>query len=176
MPLADPYAFTSEAEMGDPAEPDCPVPMDLWRRCLDPVTRQPTGYLKRERYLTIAEVFKNLSTHLDLTICRKCGFERPRRRDDCCSPCDRCAAETECLIDEYFSAVGNQDQKRRPCGPFWRVMVWAVTGANEGHYYHVGTISDRPECRYTDLFIGKTWRGMDGAVDMVARINRLLGV
>jgi hypothetical protein len=50
------------------------------------------------------------------------------------------------------------------------------TGANEGHYYHVATISDQSERRYTDLFIGKTWRGMDGALDMVARIVRLLGL
>jgi hypothetical protein len=43
MPATDQYTFVSDDEMGDPIEPDCPVPMEIWRRCLDPVIRSRAG-------------------------------------------------------------------------------------------------------------------------------------
>lgn len=101
-------------------------------------------------------------------------------------------------IDEYFSAMyrydaevartakGQRDVQTRGFGPLtdettvgelryrW-IAVYPVTGGNEGHYIHVDLIWQR---EYTEgrvpLFLGKTFQGMDHAIQMANTLTREL--
>src|SRR5690349_16993748 len=97
----DPYAFTNPAEMGEvvPPQPRTyarhavldekgqvvsigiadPIPLDIWRYVLDPVTKEPTGHMKRERMRSLGEVFADLNGRLDVVRCDRCNHERPRQ-------------------------------------------------------------------------------------------------
>ncbi len=120
--------------VGDPN----PIQLDVWRRMLDPATREPTGFIKRERMRTLGEVFKDLDLRLDFLFCEKCGHEMTRPEDysygEKC-PVKKCKGDMTSFIDEYFSGP---DAPREPVPHrmAW-VCCYPVTGGSEGHYVHV---------------------------------------
>lgn len=76
-------------------------------------------------------------------------------------------------IDEYFSIANKYDgPKYWPTDYRW-IAVFAVTGGSEGHYIHVEAISDN---RRELLFLGKTFQGMDHALEIVKILSKLLEV
>jgi hypothetical protein len=109
----DNYAFKNMAERGTECEHDPKyVRLDVWRRIKNPSTGEEDGSCKRERMLTLGEVFTDLRNRLDILICTECGHERSRRNrtkdgrsdygDDPCKQ-EGCTGHYESLIDEYFS-------------------------------------------------------------------------
>src|SRR4051794_36961473 len=107
----DPYRFTDPATMGavyhpvrsyarcalldaqgnvvPVGDPD-PIPLDVWRHVIDPLTKQPTGHVRRERMRALGEVFQDLHRRLDVVACDHCGFERPRQEQDYCRTHEGC--------------------------------------------------------------------------------------
>lgn len=172
----DTYAFDNLNQIGPEVEPDCPVPADVWAKVLDLTTGEPTGYLKRKRFRTYREVFRDLHRELDRIECPKCGWSDYRERGVYCKPCPECGEETEGFIDEYFSLAHDYPREAadQPIGPFERIICYAVTGGNEGHYIHVDVIRENgaSDC----LALGKTFRGWDHAWAMAKRCAELLGV
>ena len=57
------------------------------------------------------------------------------------------------------------------------IVVFPVTGANEGHYVHV-ELATRPEgvSKLTPLFLTKTFQGQEAAIQIAAELARVLGV
>ncbi|MFH1921776.1 MAG: hypothetical protein ABIP48_18075 [Planctomycetota bacterium] len=166
--------------IGPEVEPDCPVPVDVWAKVLDLTTKEPTGFVKRKRFRTYREAFRDLYRELDRIDCQKCGWSDYRKPGDYCNPCPECGEETVGFIDEYFSIGhdhprGAEDQ---PIGQFWRIICYAVTGGNEGHYVHVEIVREKglPGEQIDTLALGKTFRGWDHAWTMAKRCAELLGV
>lgn len=150
------------------------VPTSVFCEILDKATGKKKGYSRRHHYLTIGDVARRLQKKLDVVVCPKCAWEKQRKPAEYAVTCAKCGAACECLIDEYLHV---DDRQNKPCGPYWQIVAFAVTGGNEGHYYHVGTISqgdfEKP-CVWTGWLTGKTFAGMEKANEMVSRIQKLL--
>lgn len=104
------------------------------------------GYIVKTIPATINQVYKYLSNSL---------------RDD--------------LIDEYFSNIAEYSKKGDqpfPKDDHW-IACYAVTGASEGHYVHVDIIKDN---KRSLLYLAKTFKGMDHAWKIAARLGELLSV
>lgn len=175
MSTTDTYAFGNLNEVGPEVEPDCPVPVDVWAKVLDLTTGEPTGYVKRKRFRTYREVFRDLHRELDRIECPKCGWSDYREEGVYCKPCPECREETECFIDEHFSLhLFPRDEADRPIKPHKQIVCYAVTGGSEGHWVHVEfeREGEPNEC----WAIGKTFRGWDHAWEMAKRCAELLGV
>jgi len=106
------------------------------------------GYLRFVRIKTLQEIFDELYSRLE---------------------------SLDLLPDEYFSISPDYRYLQKYRGKkhdeiplpenCWRIISFAVRGASEGHYIHVGAITTEGE--YLNLFLGKTFRGLDFAL-MVA--------
>jgi hypothetical protein len=187
--MKDTYAFLHGEEMGEVVEPHCPAPTDIWRKIAN---GERKGYLKRERFRTLLEIYGDLNHHLDVNFCPKCGWECPRNPGVYAVKCAKCGEDCTCYIDEYFSLTGVDAHQKKPCGPYSRICCWAVTGGSEGHYVHIGCLKQEALCRreghaaetlhlqefsvYEDWFLIKAFRGMDHAYHQAARVAKLLGV
>jgi len=71
--------------------------------------------------------------------------------------------------EEYFALDAT---KTGPWPARARIVCYAVTGANEGHYVHVGAIHDGG--RYESLLIAKTFSGADAAWGLARRLATIL--
>ena len=98
-------------------------------------------------------------------------------------------------VDEYFSVSYDWDKsmppwiiERRGFGPVdghtkigdlryrW-LAVFPVTGGSEGHYVHVDLIGEKDGQIWTlPLFLGKTFNGLDHAIEMAGILARVLDV
>jgi len=176
----DNHAFANLNAIGEDVPPDVPVPLDVWARELDPTTKEPTGYLRRRRWRTYREAFRDLHNALDRIDCPKCGWSDKQEVGVHCKPCPKCGEETEGFLDEYFSPGHDYPRgaENQPIGNFWRIICYAVTGGSEGHYVHVEIVRERGEDanRIDCLALGKTFRGWDHAWAMAKRCAELLGV
>jgi len=181
---ADPYAITDKDLVGEVSTPICApghdtIPLDVWRKILDPNTRQSTGYVKRERMRTLEEVFQDLHKRLDVVICDKCGHERPRKAGEYCSKHKGCGGEYSWFLDEYFHGPDPLERtNKNPVPHNWRwIACYPVTGGSEGHYVHVEFIVDNGKAglEHVRLALGKTFKGFDHAAEMARRCARLLG-
>lgn len=123
---------------GKPAQE--PIDIEVW----EPNPEKP-GYLRFVRMKTIQEVFDELKARLEAD-----GL----------------------LPDEYFMVSSEYRLSDRYRGKkldeipvpekYWRVVCFAVKGTSEGHYIHVGVIQAGGQ--YQDLFLGKTFQGLDFAL------------
>lgn len=120
------------------------IEVDVW----EPNSEKP-GYLRFVRMRTLGEVFSDLKARL----------------------------EAEGLLpDEYFSVSlsyrymekyrGMKENEIPIPQDYWRIICFAVTGTSEGHYIHVGAVIR--DGTYQNLFLGKTFQGMDFAQRVTA--------
>lgn len=127
-----------------------PIEIEVW----EPNPDKP-GYLRFVRMKTLQEVFDELEARLEAD-----GL----------------------LPDEYFSISpdyelmkGNQgkgyDEIEIP-ERYWRVVCFAVKGTSEGYYVHVGVILVGGQ--YQNLFLGKTFQGLDYALKVANACTRHL--
>ena len=115
------------------------------------------GYIVNEQPKTMDEVYK--------WVC-----EELRKRDPEPNEYRRYG-----IIDEYFSAFyEHTERKLWPLDHAW-LAVFAVTGGSEGHYIHVEAIW-RDDNRRELLFLGKTFQGMDHALEIVKVLCKILEV
>lgn len=148
-----------------------------------------TGYLRFSHLRSIRTVFKELKQAVDRRECNQCGQQVTAEfyGDYNFETCPVCGGEFEMLVDEYFSIVADGvDHRHDRDFPIragqGRVIVWATTGGSEGHYVHIGCIKQRDGDRYVnpptyhDLYLFKTFRGMEHAQKMAARFTELLGL
>lgn len=168
--------------LGEDVESETPIETSVYSRIYDYTTKARTGTLRLRGYRTVREVYKQLQAKLDIVRCTVCPWSVPRKPSGNAEWCPECASDTEWLIDEYVSLDGGHigGYADKPCGPYWRMICFPVTGANEGHYIHVGAIYSiacgATQDGYRDWMTIKTWRGMDGAFDMCRRIVDLLDI
>lgn len=74
-------------------------------------------------------------------------------------------------FDEYFSNMLRHHPSRQwPSQHRW-IACFAVTGGSEGHYVHVEAIGDE---KRELLFLGKTFLGMDNALEAVGLLTKIL--
>ena len=153
------------------------IDVAVWRQVLD-ASGSPTGYIQRERWKTVGEVLDELMEHLDVWECDNCHEQFAKYHGDTfdCYCCGKPDSLSEC-VDEYFGLAGMLGRDTEwPHGKHWSIIAHASTGGNEGHRYDVAVVvHDRPST-YIPVFGGKTFRGMEHALDMVARIVRLMGL
>ena len=78
------------------------------------------------------------------------------------------------IIEEYFDIADRYAHPRRcwPTNCNW-ISVFAVTGGSEGHYIHVEAITDD---KRELLFLGKTFQGLDHALECVKVLSHRLEV
>ena len=76
--------------------------------------------------------------------------------------------------EEYFTVApeGAYGRPDRPWPANTRIACFAVTGANEGHYVHVGAVHDTGH--YRALLIAKTFSGREAAWGFAQRIAAIL--
>jgi len=74
--------------------------------------------------------------------------------------------------DEYFSVRASLDREIPIPIPndWWRIVCFAVKGTSEGHYIHIGII--RVGGHYQDLFLGKTFQGLEYALKVAGACTR----
>lgn len=72
---------------------------------------------------------------------------------------------------EYFHVAAMCEVTRWPTR-YWGIAVYAVTGGSEGHYIHVDIIT---EGKTTPLFLGKTFMGIDFALELSNALTKILG-
>lgn len=79
------------------------------------------------------------------------------------------------IIDEYFHSLAAQDDGPVlwPFKARW-IAVYAVTGGSEGHYVHVDALEN--DEKRTNLFLAKTFRGYDHAIEIVRVLGKILEV
>lgn len=92
------------------------------------------GYLRFIRMKTLQEVFNELKKWLKVE---------------------------NLLPEEYFDLRSHQCEMPIP-REYWRMVSFAVKGSSEGHYIHIGLILKGGQ--YQDLFLGKTFQGLDYAL------------
>lgn len=79
--------------------------------------------------------------------------------------------EADGLIpDEYFSVRVGLDGEIPIPKDWWRVVCYALKGSSEGHYIHIGII--RSEGQYHDLFLGKTFQGLEYALKVAGACTK----
>ena len=139
-------------------------------------------YVVVKRFKTPVEIFNELHSALDLSLCQ-CGHEfKPKKYD---TPCPMCGKQDRCeLIDEYDSCCHFGDSEPNcPIAPRdWfinSVMVWCEPGSNEGYSVYVtARLSDRAynERKTVDVYRIKSFQGMDHCHSLVERIMKLMGI
>lgn len=117
----------------------------------EPIPEKP-GYLRHVRNRTIGEIYDEL---------------RERLSNDGLLP------------DEYFDISYSCEKKpwERDKDEFprcRRIACYAVTGSNEGHYIHVDAIQSITQ-NIIPVFIGKTFQGIDFALNVVKACTIHLG-
>jgi len=122
-----------------------PIDIEVW----EPNPKKP-GYLRFVRMKTVQEVFDELKARLEAD-----GL----------------------LPDEYFmvsSKYRYSDEYREIPVPkdWWRVVCFAVKGTNEGHFIHIGIIMAGGQ--YQDLFLSKTFQGLEYALKVANACTRHL--
>jgi len=125
------------------SEPE-PVQEPIDIEVWEPNPEKP-GYLRFVRMKTVQEVFDELEARL----------------------------KTDKLLpDEYFTISPEYDRCPEMETPkdWWRIACFAVKGVNEGHYVHIGII--RAGGEYRDLFLGKTFQGLDYALKVAGACTR----
>jgi hypothetical protein len=81
------------------------------------------------------------------------------------------------FVDEYISTYDDKESPPLPSGVVWRrLIVYPVTGANEGFYIHVDGIPDSREEKSRPIALVKTFRYWEDAWAMAEEIAGLLGV
>ena len=128
-----------------------PIEIEIW----EPNPDKP-GYLRKNRVKTTREVYNELYAILN----------------------------AEELIDEYFNLDieirYNKSAVEPEFPPYKWIACYAVTGGSEGHYIHIDCINrgDSPDSKptATNVFLGKTFQGMEHAQKIAARCAELLGV
>jgi hypothetical protein len=77
------------------------------------------------------------------------------------------------MIDEYFSNMTKYGKTGKDSFPqdYNFIACYAVTGGSEGHYVHVDIITDEHR---KNLFLAKTFKGMDHAWKIAAHIGKML--
>ncbi len=74
-------------------------------------------------------------------------------------------------MDEYFSNMQRHYPSRKWPADYNWIACFAVTGGSEGHYVHVESITgDKRDL----LFLGKTFGGMEQALEAVALLTNIL--
>jgi hypothetical protein len=71
--------------------------------------------------------------------------------------------------EEYFTGTHAELDHQWPDG---RLVVFAATGSNEGHYVHVGVIAGT---EYMPCLLGKTFAGWAAAHALAGRLAQILG-
>lgn len=83
------------------------------------------------------------------------------------------------IIDEYFHDSSWPKRSKWPLDANW-IAVFAVTGGSEGHYIHVEAVwqpkGDDRDGRRRLLFLGKTFLGLDHAIECVKVLSHILEV
>lgn len=75
-------------------------------------------------------------------------------------------------LDEYdYFGTGIRESQRWPV-LYRRVFAFACPGSNEGHYIHLST--EHMDGTFETLFIGKTFMGLDHALDLSNTLSRIL--
>jgi len=146
------------AKLFGPGEPQEHKPWELvledWAPIVEKVTGEETGLVVRVDGRPLGEILRKLSTGL---------------------------GDAGLIVDEYFD-VGTDARLRRkwdkwPDGVF-RVVVFAVEGSSEGHYVHVDVYhkddSFDPELKVTNVFLLKTFLGMEHALRLSNELTRML--
>lgn len=128
--------------------PDPTVETEVW----EPDTDRP-GFLRRVRTKTVDEVFAELYAALNIA------------EHDGVISVEGC--------DEYLSVCAGVPANRE--WPAGRLVVFPVTGGNEGHYTHIG-VMHRDSDRMETLILGKTFDGWDACWAFAKRVARILGV
>lgn len=131
--------------------PDPTVDTEVW----EPDTDRP-GFLRRVRTKTVDEVWVELAAALGYT------------------------SDEGCYGAEEYMNVCTSVPAKQPW-PEGRIVVYPVTGGNEGHYIHVAVIHPGhprqvPRLEVDTLILAKTFAGWDAAWDFAKRAARILGV
>jgi len=168
------------------------IPTEIYARVLDAETKEPTGYIRRTRWRTRGEVFRDLENALDLWVCPKCKHEQPKEPKSCAwqQDCPACDERMESLIDEYFMLSGVRDEADLPCGPMIEIVCLASSGGNEGYHVSIGALVHQTDeqghelrgkppvyqhwYHYKTLMEGEA--GMDRAFAFARRCAKLLGI
>jgi hypothetical protein len=124
--------------------PDPTVETEVW--VPDPLR---PGYLVRERIKTVNEVASELLAVL--------GYDTQGSTPGC---------------DDYFGVCAHLLGERP--WPGGRIVVYPVTGSNEGHYIHVAVATRQGEHQL--LMLGKTFDGWDACWAFAKRVATILGV
>lgn len=74
---------------------------------------------------------------------------------------------------EYFTANNYEIQDLFPKDYRW-IACFPVTGGSEGHYIHVDLILQ--DDKRLNVFLGKTFQGLGHAIEIAAKLARLMGV
>jgi hypothetical protein len=126
------------AILGGPEPKQQPIEVEVW----EPNPDKP-GYLRFVRMKSVQEVYDELKARL--------------KADDLL-PDDYFQISSDFRYsDEYWGKKLNEIPMPQH---YWRIIAFAVKGASEGHYIHIGVILNG---QYQDLFLGKTLQeGEDG--------------
>ena len=165
------------------------VPIDVYAQVLDAETRQPTGFIRRLRWRTPTEIFRDLYAAVDLWTCPKCDHDEPlskgkREQVTYHRTCRKCGVEMEHVIDEYFcNSADTCGYGNKPRGPLRQVIAYTETGGNEGTHVMIGALVEQglgKPCAYIHWFHWKTLRegdeGLDRAFAFARRVTKLMGL
>jgi hypothetical protein len=125
-----------------------PIEVEVW----EPNPDKP-GYLRFVRMKTVQEVYDELKARLEA---------------DDLLPDDYFQISSDFRYsDEYRGKKLDEIPLPRH---YWRIVSFAVRGSSEGYYVHIGTIFSSG--KYQDLFLGKSFQGMEYALKVAAACTR----
>ena len=185
MPITTPE---THPKLGDVVAADCLAPLEIYREVLDD-DGKPTGFVRRDRWRTPNEIYRDIKTHMDVSIC-KCGQEIKSARWD--APCPQCGDRNkDCeqrvmLVDEYDSCCHFDYSADQPIADTAHdvvsIMIYAQPGTNEGWGVFVSVLI-RPNIafnsskdRLVDIYRVKCWAGMKHCNMLVERLQKIMGV
>lgn len=164
-------------------KPDVAVPMDV--EVYLPTDDRGCRYIKRKRWRTHAEIYRDLHKAMNLRVCGKCGHEKPEHHNAWRHPkCTECGeGDYSPLIDEYDSnCVMPSDEHKeigKPDERIWAICCYCEVGGNEGYNAYVTlylTNDKTREHRYVNVYRIKSFAGMNHVYGLVKRLMIATGV
>lgn len=159
------------------------VAVDVWGRLVDEHGK-PTGFIKRKRYKTFAEIYKEMHGALEKIQCSGCGKVRDwtfrwwEKRQPKWKPC--------CGGSEYFEWIDEYDSmpydENRPIAALGEEVVglqcWCEEGGNEGDLAKFGVLlqEGRGDVRFVQVYWIKSFRGIEHCHMLVEQMMRALGI
>ena len=163
-------------------KPDEKVPLDVYVRL--PPDASGAQYLRRKRWRTFGEVFKDMHDALYIRVCSKCGHEAKDGHKEWDKPCKKCGGEMTPLIDEYDSGPANikEFKATRQIADADEmvadIVCYSHVGGNEGYYATMGVLLKRNHVegtRFVALYWVKSFSGMQHVHNLVERMMKATG-